>query len=59
MASVKLYVYDISQGLARQFGRAVLGIDLEGIWHTGIVVYGNEYFFGGGLTWDAPVSCTS
>ncbi|CAF1945552.1 BnaCnng47270D [Brassica napus] len=20
-----------------------------GVWHTGIVVYGNEYFFGGGI----------
>ncbi|KAG2266025.1 hypothetical protein Bca52824_073104 [Brassica carinata] len=22
---------------------------IEGVWHTGIVVYGNEYFFGGGI----------
>lgn len=24
-------------------------LDLTGIWHTGIIVYGKEYFFGGGL----------
>ena len=25
----------------------IVGKRLEGIWHTGIVVYGQEYFFGG------------
>jgi len=46
---VKLYVYDLSMGMARQFSQAFVGRQFEGIWHTGIVVYGNEYFFGGGL----------
>ncbi|XVF21399.1 hypothetical protein REPUB_Repub12eG0087100 [Reevesia pubescens] len=26
-----------------------LGKVIEGIWHTGVVVYGNEYYFGGGI----------
>ncbi len=32
-------------------GRRVicLFMDSEGIWHTGVVVYGKEYFFGGGI----------
>lgn len=46
---VLLNVYDLSQGLARQLSTSFLGIAIEGIWHTGIVVYGNEYYFGGGI----------
>ncbi|XP_073301266.1 uncharacterized protein [Primulina huaijiensis] len=46
---VSLHVYDLSQGLARQLSTTFLGKSIEGIWHTGIVVYGNEYYFGGGI----------
>lgn len=46
---VSLNVYDLSQGLARQLSMTFLGKAIEGIWHTGIVVYGNEYYFGGGI----------
>lgn len=45
--SVKLYVYDISKGLARQLSPVMLGKQLDGIWHTAIVVHGAEFFFGG------------
>ncbi|XP_019414038.1 PREDICTED: desumoylating isopeptidase 1-like [Lupinus angustifolius] len=46
---VTVNVYDLSQGLARQLSTSFLGKAIEGIWHTGIVVYGNEYYFGGGI----------
>lgn len=46
---VTLNVYDLSQGLARQLSTSFLGKTIEGIWHTGVVVYGNEYYFGGGI----------
>ncbi|CAN6245651.1 unnamed protein product [Urochloa humidicola] len=46
---VKLNVYDLSNGLARQLSTSFLGKPIEAIWHTGVVVYGNEYFFGGGI----------
>lgn len=46
---VCLNVYDLSQGLARQLSTTFLGKAIEGIWHTGVVVYGNEYYFGGGI----------
>ncbi|KAL8139032.1 hypothetical protein V2J09_005033 [Rumex salicifolius] len=46
---VTLNVYDLSQGLARQLSTTFLGKAIEAIWHTGIVVYGNEYYFGGGI----------
>lgn len=44
---VFLYIYDLSKGMARQLSPIMLGKQLEGIWHTAIVVYGKEYFFGG------------
>jgi len=31
-----------------------VGKQIDGIWHTAIVVYGNEYFFGG----DSIECCT-
>ncbi|KAL3531121.1 hypothetical protein ACH5RR_010443 [Cinchona calisaya] len=46
---VSLNVYDLSQGLARQLSTTFLGKAIEAIWHTGIVVYGTEYYFGGGI----------
>lgn len=47
--NVDLYVYDISQGMARQFAPMLIKRQLDGIWHSGIVVYNTEYFFGGGI----------
>eukprot|EP01018_Ginkgo_biloba_P009930 Gb_06849 [translate_table: standard] len=54
---VLLNVYDLSQGLARQLSTTFLGKAIEGIWHTGVVVYGNEYYFGGGIQY-TPVGKT-
>ncbi|WAQ96638.1 DESI1-like protein [Mya arenaria] len=44
---VKVYIYDLSRGLARSMSQAFLGKQIDGVWHTGIVVFGKEYFFGG------------
>ncbi|XP_062234633.1 desumoylating isopeptidase 1-like [Platichthys flesus] len=44
---VKLYVYDLSRGMARQLSAAMLGKHLDGIWHTAVVVHGKEFFFVG------------
>jgi hypothetical protein len=46
---VELYVYDLSQGLARQLSVQLLGKGIDGIWHTAIGVYGKEYYFGSGI----------
>ncbi|EME30583.1 uncharacterized protein Gasu_20450 [Galdieria sulphuraria] len=51
---VSLHVYDLSQGLARQWSTWILGTQLEGIWHTGIVVYSKEFFYGGGICVERP-----
>ena len=39
---VQLAVYDLSQGMARQLGPAILGFEVEAIYHTGVIVYGKE-----------------
>lgn len=49
MTRVQLAVYDLSNGMAQQLSEAILGQRIDGIWHTGILVYGREYFFGGGI----------
>ncbi|XP_004297415.1 PREDICTED: desumoylating isopeptidase 1-like [Fragaria vesca subsp. vesca] len=54
---VTLNVYDLSQGLAKQMSMAFIGKAIEGIWHTGVSVYGNEYYFGGGIQ-QAPAGST-
>ncbi|KAJ0740160.1 putative PPPDE peptidase domain-containing protein [Helianthus annuus] len=54
---VSLHVYDLSQGLAMQVSTSLLGKPIEGIWHTGIVLYGNEYYFGDGIQ-QTPVGTT-
>lgn len=58
---VTLNLYDLSGGLAKNMSRAIIGQQIDGIWHTGIVVYGivkisfklskilKEYYFGGGI----------
>ncbi|XP_002741232.1 uncharacterized protein LOC100372444 [Saccoglossus kowalevskii] len=45
---VKLFIYDISKGMARAMSQGFLGKHIEGIWHTAIVIFGREYFYGGG-----------
>lgn len=49
MSTVVLQVYDLSQGMARSMSRMILGKQIDGIWHTSVVVYGTEYFYGGGI----------
>lgn len=49
MARVQLAVYDLSRGMASSMSQPLLGTHVEGIWHTGVVVFGYEYFYGGGL----------
>ncbi|KAE8611072.1 hypothetical protein XENTR_v10012328 [Xenopus tropicalis] len=45
---VRLYVYDLSRGMARRLSPVMLGKQLEGIWHTSIIVFDEEFFYGGG-----------
>lgn len=47
--SVTLSLYDLSNGYAIKFSSFLLGKEVEAIYHTGLVVYGTEYYFGGGI----------
>ncbi|KAM7371128.1 hypothetical protein PAMP_010620 [Pampus punctatissimus] len=52
---VKVYIYDLSRGMARQLSPVMLGKQVDGIWHTAIVVHGKEFFFvGEGINNCAP-----
>lgn len=42
--------------MARQFSPMLTGKQLDGIWHTGVRVYGKEYYYGGGICSDVPES---
>ena len=57
--SVELRLYDLSNGLARNLSLSLLGKYIDGIWHSGIVVFGVEYFFGGGICKQDPNSFSS
>ena len=46
MADVYLYIYDLSMGMSKLLSEALLGRRFDGIWHTGVVVYNVEYYFG-------------
>jgi hypothetical protein len=46
---VQLVVYDLSRGMATAMSQSILGQQIDGIWHTGIQVFGTEYYFGGGI----------
>ena len=49
---VVLRIYDMSRGMAKAMSMAVIGRQVDGIWHTGLSVYGREYFFGQAARFD-------
>lgn len=51
---VELHVYDLSKGLARQFSQAFLGTQMDGVWHSSIVAWGKEIYFGQGIRVATP-----
>ena len=54
---MELYVYDISGGIARSLSQTLLGQQIDGVWHTSVVVRGVEHYFGGGIN-VAPAGTT-
>ena len=47
--NVQLYIYDLSKGLARNLSGALLGIQIDAVYHTSIVFEGIEYTYDGGI----------
>lgn len=55
--TVQLYIYDLTSGMAAMMSQMLAGRHIEGIWHTAVVIYGREYFYGGqGIQSCMPVS---
>ncbi|KAI9184440.1 hypothetical protein H9P43_003493 [Blastocladiella emersonii ATCC 22665] len=52
--SVTLLVYDLSQGMARMISRQLTGRQIDGIWHTSVVIHGQEWYFGQGVFSTTP-----
>lgn len=46
---IQLYVYDLSQGLARSMSKQFLGIQIDAVYHTSLILNNVEYFFGAGV----------
>ncbi|TGZ71499.1 hypothetical protein CRM22_002591 [Opisthorchis felineus] len=46
MFDVYLYVYDLSCGVTKALSPIILGKQIEGIWHTSVVLHNKEYFYG-------------
>lgn len=56
---VRLYIYDLSGGQAAIFSSLLMGgHHIDGVWHTSIVVYGREYYFGSNGVQDSTPSGT-
>lgn len=46
---VDLYIYDLSNGMAKTMSPFLMGKTIEAIYHSCLVVHGIEYFFSGGI----------
>jgi len=46
---IELYVYDLSNGIARTISAGLLGTQINAIYHTSIVMEGIEYVYDGGI----------
>ncbi|SPJ11384.1 conserved protein, unknown function [Plasmodium sp. DRC-Itaito] len=47
--SVKLKIYDLSRGMVKTWSPLLIGKQIDGVWHTAVLVYNMEYFYGGGI----------
>lgn len=52
--SVKVYVYDLSRGMAPMLSSMVLGTSIDAIYHTSVVVYGKEHYIDQGIKISSP-----
>jgi len=43
--------------MAKQNSRQLIGRQVDGVWNTGFVIYGKEFYYGDGISYDLP-ACT-
>jgi len=53
-SQVHVYILILSPGLARQMSLQLLGIQIDAVYHTSIVVFGREYYYGSGIQSSLP-----
>merc|ERR1712048_829891 len=53
---VELILYDISAGVAKDWSEALLGTHFDAIYHSGLLVFGSEYWYGGKIFKSKPGS---
>jgi hypothetical protein len=51
---VQLYVYDLSGGMARNLSATLLGVQIDAVYHTSIILEGLEYLYDRGIQTVAP-----
>jgi len=51
---VELVLYDISHGASRLFSHALLGRQFEAIYHSSVLVFGTEFWYGGQVFENEP-----
>lgn len=42
---VTLHLYDLSNGMGKKISPFLINSEMEGVWHSGLCVFGKEYFF--------------
>ena len=52
--NVEVIFYDISKGASKRFSRVLLGRGFEAIYHSAVIVFGYEIWFGGALFMNEP-----
>ncbi|KAF9910453.1 hypothetical protein EC991_006504 [Linnemannia zychae] len=53
---VTLFVYDLSHGMARTMSLGLVGRQIDAIYHTSVVIFGREFFYGQGIMSAIPGS---
>eukprot|EP00927_Polykrikos_kofoidii_P009788 TRINITY_DN14102_c0_g2_i1.p1 TRINITY_DN14102_c0_g2~~TRINITY_DN14102_c0_g2_i1.p1 ORF type:complete len:492 (+),score=81.10 TRINITY_DN14102_c0_g2_i1:108-1583(+) len=53
-APVELLLYDLSDGVVQRFSGVLLGQQFEAIYHSSILVFGKEYWYGGKVFTNNP-----
>ena len=54
---VVLHIYDLSCGNAAKESKKLIGQKLKGVWSTGVVIHGKEFYYADGICFDLP-GCT-